>query len=91
MWSSAREGKKYPNDANAIKHLYSVLNKQTFKYPDELGAIIPSLDSFKYEDKWWVIDVGGINLRMVPAIQFFSPTHVSQVSRLPCRLQQIYR
>lgn len=62
--------KKYPNDANAIESLYSVLNKQKFKTPDELKAVMPSLDNFKYEDKWWVIDIGGNNLRMIAAIQF---------------------
>ncbi len=62
--------KKYPNDAKALEHLFSVLNKQKFKTPDELKAVIPSLDNFKYEDKWWVIDVGGNNLRMIAAIQF---------------------
>jgi len=62
--------KKYPNDAKALTHLYAVLNTQKFKTPDELKAVFHSLDNFKYEDKWWVVDVGGNNLRMVAAIQF---------------------
>ncbi len=33
-------------------------------------AVFPSLDNFKYKDKWWVIDIGGNNLRMIAFIEF---------------------
>lgn len=62
--------KKYPNDANAIEALYKVLRNGTFKSPDELKAMFPSLDNFKYRDKWWVIDIGGNNLRLIAFIEF---------------------
>lgn len=31
---------------------------------------IPSLDNFKYRDKWWVIDVSGNSLRLISYIDF---------------------
>lgn len=60
----------YPNDAKALMELYRVLSSTNFETPEELRAVYPSLDNFKYESKWWVIDVGGNNLRMVAFIQF---------------------
>ncbi|PHS12942.1 MAG: cytoplasmic protein [Kangiella sp.] len=62
--------KKYPNDAAAIEDLYRLLNSGRFKDPMELKNVIPSLDNFKYKDKWWVIDIGGNNLRMIAFIEF---------------------
>jgi mRNA interferase HigB len=62
--------KKYPNDAKAIDDLYRLLNSGSFKEPGDLRKITPSLDNFKYKDKWWVIDVGGNNLRMIAFIEF---------------------
>lgn len=62
--------KKYPNDAGAIENLYRVLNSGRFKDPNELKKVIPSLDNFKYKDKWWVVDIGGNNLRMIAFIEF---------------------
>ena len=38
--------------------------------PEELRAVFPSLDNFKYNDRWWVLDVGGNNLRVLAFIQF---------------------
>jgi len=61
---------KYPNQANAIHHTYAVLRKGNFKSPNELRAIFPSLDNFKYKKKWWIIDVGGNTLRMLAFIEF---------------------
>jgi mRNA interferase HigB len=62
--------KKYPNDAYAIQDLYRLLNSGNFKNPDELIKVTPSLDNFKYKDKWWVIDIGGNNLRLLAFIEF---------------------
>jgi mRNA interferase HigB len=62
--------KKYPNDAKALMDTFSVLEKNTFKTPEELKAVFPSLDNFKYKEKWYVIDIGGNNLRLMAAIQF---------------------
>ena len=61
---------KYPNDAKSIKDLYRLLNSEKFASPEELKATVPSLDNFKYKDKWWVIDVGGNNLRLIAFIEF---------------------
>jgi len=61
---------KYPNDAAAIERNYKVLRKGEFKSPDDLKKVFPSLDNFKYQDKWWVIDIGGNNLRLIAFIGF---------------------
>lgn len=61
---------KYPNDANAILQVYKVLRNGKFKSPEELKALFPSLDNFKYKEKWWIIDIGGNNLRLLAFIEF---------------------
>jgi mRNA interferase HigB len=61
---------KYPNDRGALLEMYRVLQKIDFQAPDELKAFFPSLDNFKYRDKWWVLDVGENNLRVLVFIQF---------------------
>lgn len=61
---------RFPNDALAIEATYKVLRNGKFSHPDELKAVFPSLDNFKYKDKWWVIDIGGNNLRMMAFIEF---------------------
>ncbi len=61
---------KYPNDREALQDMYRVLQRIDFQTPDELKAVFPSLDNFKYKDKWWVLDVGGNNLRVLAFIQF---------------------
>lgn len=62
--------KKYPNDNAALLELFKVLQKTDFQTPEEMKALFPSLDNFKYKDKWWVLDVGGNNLRVIAFIQF---------------------
>ncbi len=62
--------KKYPNDREALLVMYRVLNSTNFRAPEELRAVFPSLDNFKYNDRWWVLDVGGHNLRILAFIQF---------------------
>jgi len=61
---------KYPNERAALIEMYKVLTKIDFHTPDELKAVFPSLDNFKYKDKWWILDVGGNNLRLILFIQF---------------------
>ncbi len=61
---------KYPNDRNALMEMYRVLRRIDFKMPDEIKAIFPSLDNFKYKNGWWIIDIGGNNLRLIAFIQF---------------------
>ena len=60
----------YPNDARAIESAYKSLRNGNFATPNELKALFPSLDNFKYKDKWWVIDIGGNNLRLIAFIEF---------------------
>lgn len=62
--------KKNPNERQAVMDLYQVIKKATFTSPDEMRKLFPSLDNFKYKDKWWVIDIGGNNLRLIAFIQF---------------------
>jgi len=62
--------KAFPNDAAALDAVYRILRAGTFSTPDELRVIFPSLDNFKYKDKWWVINIGGNNLRLLGFIEF---------------------
>ncbi|OGQ95802.1 MAG: cytoplasmic protein [Deltaproteobacteria bacterium RIFOXYD12_FULL_57_12] len=62
--------KQYPNDAAAIERTYKVLRSGDFSAPDNLRKVFPSLDNFRYKDKWWVIDIGGNNLRLIAFIEF---------------------
>ncbi len=62
--------KVYPNQKQAIVDLYQVLRKAEFASPDEMRRVFPSLDNFRYKDKWWVFDIGGNKLRMIAFIQF---------------------
>jgi len=61
---------KYPNDRKALLEMYQVLSSTTFKSPGELKAVYPPLDNFKYTNRWWVLDLGGNNLRIMAFIQF---------------------
>ncbi|ECF2941515.1 TPA: type II toxin-antitoxin system HigB family toxin [Salmonella enterica] len=62
--------RRYPNDAASIKNAYRILRERDFTSPSELRTIYPSLDNFKYRNKWWVIDIGGNNLRIIAYINF---------------------
>ena len=62
--------KLYPNDRETIETTYKLLRNGTFSNPNELKSIFPSLDNFKYKDKWWVINIGGNNLRLIAFIEF---------------------
>ena len=61
---------KYPNQRQAILDVYSTLKRATFESPAQMRQVFPSLDNFKYKDKWWVLDIGGNHLRMIAFIQF---------------------
>ena len=61
---------QYPNQADAIDRIYKVLKTGEFLKPDELRKVFPSLDNFKYKDKWWIIDIGGNHLRLIAFIEF---------------------
>lgn len=60
----------YPNHELALTELLNVLEKKIFTQHEEMKRYIPSLDNFKYRDKWWVIDVSGNSLRLISYIDF---------------------
>jgi len=62
--------RKYPNDASAIEDMFKVLKSGVYHTPEELKKVFGTLDNFKYKDKWWVIDIGGNNLRLIAFIEF---------------------
>ena len=64
--------KAYPNQRQALDDLYRLLCKSKFSSPDDMRRVFRSLDNFKHRDKWWVIDVGGNNLRVIAFIQFIN-------------------
>ena len=57
--------KRYPNDAQALIDIYKSLKRSTFRHPDEMKKTFSRLDRMKYRSRWWVIDLGGNNLRIV--------------------------
>lgn len=61
---------KYPNDRKAIMDVYNVLRTGEFETPLVMKDTFASLDNFRYIDKWWIIDIGGNNLRLIAAILF---------------------
>ncbi len=63
-------GKKFPKEKSAIDAAFRVLRKGVFATPEELKQLFPSLDNFKYRDKWYVIDIGGNKLRLMALIFF---------------------
>lgn len=56
---------RFPNDAAALDATYRTLNGKHFADPESLKDFFPSLDRMKYRVKWWVINVGGNNLRVM--------------------------
>ncbi|MCZ7598160.1 MAG: type II toxin-antitoxin system HigB family toxin [Gammaproteobacteria bacterium] len=62
--------RRYPNQRQAPEDVYRVLRRGGFDSPEDMRWVFPSLDNFRYRDKWWVIDVGGDQLRMIAFIQF---------------------
>jgi len=64
--------RKYPGDRDALMDMYRVLSSNSFRTPEELKAVYATLNNFKYRDRWWVLDVGGNNLRVFAFIQFIN-------------------
>ncbi|WP_275287420.1 type II toxin-antitoxin system HigB family toxin [Halomonas elongata] len=60
----------YPNDAPSIYRTYKLLKTESFPSPADLKRVLPSLDNFRYKDRWWVIDIAGNNLRLIAFISF---------------------
>lgn len=77
--------KQFPNDRIAIEDCYRVLKNGTFKTPDELRQVFPSLVNLKDQDRRWVIDISGSHLRLVAFIEFnhrrFFVSHIYRSDR----------
>ncbi|QEY63380.1 cytoplasmic protein [Metapseudomonas lalkuanensis] len=61
---------QYPVKATSIMEIFKVLDKSTARTPLELKATLSSLDNFTPRHGWWVIDIGGNELRLIAAIDF---------------------
>ncbi|MEN0106166.1 MAG: type II toxin-antitoxin system HigB family toxin [Pseudomonas sp.] len=61
---------KYPVKAASILALYKVLAMSVATTPQELRQTLGTLDRFTPRSGWWVIDVGGNELRLIAAIDF---------------------
>ncbi len=59
-----------PNCSSSLLSACKTLKKGRFTTPDEMRTAFPTLDNFKYKDKWWVIDIGGNKLRLIAFIEF---------------------
>lgn len=57
--------RQFPNQAAALESVYRTLKKDNYTSPDDMKKRFASLDRMKYREKWWVIDVGGGNLRVM--------------------------
>jgi mRNA interferase HigB len=57
--------RQFPNQAAALDDVYRTLKTESYTSPDEMKKRFASLDRMKYREKWWVIDVGGGNLRVM--------------------------
>ncbi len=62
--------KRFPPYEGALIDLLNLLEKTEFSDPGEMKRYIPSLDNFKYRDKWWVINIAGNHLRLIAYIDF---------------------
>ncbi|WP_373273679.1 type II toxin-antitoxin system HigB family toxin [Pseudomonas taiwanensis] len=56
--------------ATSIMEIFKVLDKSTARTPLELKATLSSLGNFTHRPNWWVIDIGGNELRLIAAIDF---------------------
>lgn len=62
--------RQFPNDATALDTIYNQLKRSSFASSDEMKKVFKTLDNFKYKDKWYVLDIGGNNLRLLAFIEF---------------------
>lgn len=66
----AEAARNYPNDEAALLRTYKGLKSGDHADSKSLRRIFPSLDNFKHREDWWVIDIGGNNLRLIAHIRF---------------------
>jgi len=63
---------RHPNQREALMKLHRTLSNKSlcFQSPEDMRSMYPSLDNFRYMDRWWVLDIGGNHLRMIACILF---------------------
>jgi len=61
---------RFPNDASALMKLYQCLQEGDYSHSEEMKREIPSLDNVKSMKHYYVIDVGGNNLRVIISVFF---------------------
>lgn len=61
---------QYPLKETSIMAVYKVLERSTARTPQELKQALSTLDNFTHRSNWWVIDIGGNELRLIAAIDF---------------------
>jgi mRNA interferase HigB len=64
--------KKFPQHEQELLELGGMIHKGYFKTPQSLRTLFPSLDNFKYLDKYYVLNLGHNELRLVALIFFES-------------------
>ena len=66
---------KHPNDASGIERTYKLLEKSEPTDFIDLQALfgVNNVDNFKPRNQWFVIDIGGNNLRLIGYIRFGRP------------------
>jgi mRNA interferase HigB len=62
--------RRHPNDAANLDATYRLLSRSVAETSSELKCTFNSLDRFTYRNGWYVIDIGGNNLRLIAAIEF---------------------
>lgn len=62
--------RSHPHHRRALQDLYRVLKRAEFESPEAMRRVFPSLDNFKFKERWWVIDVAGNHLRLIAYIHF---------------------
>jgi mRNA interferase HigB len=60
----------YPNDAANLNATYRLLCASEALASSELKQTFNTLDRFTHRAGWYVIDIGGNNLRLIAAIDF---------------------
>jgi mRNA interferase HigB len=63
--------KRYPNDAASLSATYRLLDACEAMASSDLKRTFNTLDRFTPRSGWYVIDIGGNNLRLIAAIDFF--------------------
>jgi mRNA interferase HigB len=62
--------RRYPNDAANLDATYRLLSRSVADSSSELKSTFNTLDRFTRRNGWYVIDIGGNNLRLIAAIEF---------------------